>query len=81
MLSLTLFCSKILSQETPKIEDLQCLSRPLRDAFTICLEENRECHRSLRKAETSDSSDWSFFIGTFLLGAATGLVISHQIPH
>lgn len=79
-LSLMLCCRTTLA-DTLKIEDLQCLARPAKEAFAICIEQNKECHKSLHDAEASSANDLEYFIGTFLLGAAAGIILTNGIHH
>jgi hypothetical protein len=57
------------------------LPRPAKEAFAICLEQNKECHQSLKSAEKNIGSDWEFFFGSLALGMAAGIVFANQLHH
>lgn len=77
-MSLMLSSLTTYSQESVKIEDLKALPRPTREAIAVALEQNKECHKSLKDAEKSDSSDWELFFGALALGGIGGFVIAMQ---
>jgi hypothetical protein len=79
-LSLMLCSLKTLAlDEIPRPEPYTSLTREQKESIAICFQQNLACHESLHAAEASTQNDWTFFLGSFILGSVATIILEAQV--
>lgn len=70
----------ILAQDIPK-PDFSCLTRTEKEEIAVCFRQDKQCHSDLEYArqEPTLESEWTYFIGTFILGGIGGVILAQQL--